>query len=89
MMQSDTSNVTWISLDERPPPVSAPFPAPRRCWCWFRLECHDRPALGYYLGDGRVRLLGHAHVKQRELELERFTHWRPFDETALAEAESA
>lgn len=72
-------------MADRPPPVSGREHGRPSCWCWFRLKADPTPALGLYLGEGRIRLMrGHAnHGFQRELHLDVADAWAPLDEDQL------
>lgn len=86
-MLNDPSLGTWISLDDRPPPKSEDDRPGGKCWCWFRFECHPKPALGYLASNGRVRLLKRQNKLQNELLLDDVTHWRPMCDERLQEYE--
>lgn len=83
-MPDEQLAATWISLAERPPPVSK---GRHRLLVWFILEDWPTPVMGWYLGDDKVQLVARNRGLQLGLELEAVTHWRPFDEAALEEFE--
>lgn len=78
---------TWISVAERPPPVSDPK-ARRKCWCFFRSELGN-DKLGYYAGNGVVHFGGSTGQAQLQFALEKFTLWQPLSERDLEEFENA
>ena len=45
--------------------------------------------MGYYLGDGKVRILGHRIVRQLPLTLDEIESWQAVNPTQLQEIENA
>ena len=77
---------TWISLTERPPPVVVTTP---KLLLRFRSKCNGDVDIGYYLGDGEVRILGHSIVRQLPLRLDEIEAWCAVDPEQLREIEDA
>ena len=75
---------TWISLAERPPPADVTRP---RLLLRFRTARTRETSMGYYLGDGKVHILGRRVADQLPLNLDDFTDWQPVNERQLAEIE--
>lgn len=82
---STTGDRSWIRLAERPPPD----PTTPKLLLRFWLEPTRRLAMGYYLGNQQVRLLGDSIGSQQCLDLDQVTHWQAVDEDHLREIESA
>jgi len=84
-MHDEQSKVTWLSLDERPPPE----PQGRQALlCWFLMD-DDRHVRGRYLGAGECKLITDRKAAQQILPLTGVVSWRPFDEAQLEEYEDA
>lgn len=76
----------WISLDERPPPVVVTDP---KLLLRFRSKYTGDVDMGYYLGEGEVRILGHSIVRQLPLRLEEIEAWQAVDQDQLRKIEDA
>jgi hypothetical protein len=76
---------TWISLTERPPPATVTEP---RLLLRFRSKLGD-DCMGYYLGDGKVRILGHSIRHQLPLTLDEIESWQAVNNEQLREIEDA
>jgi hypothetical protein len=77
---------TWISLAERPPPATLTKP---RLLLRFRTKVTQEIEMGYYLGDGKVRILGHHIGRQLPLMLDEMEAWMPVNAEQLQEIENA
>lgn len=78
---------SWIDVENRPPPVSTRRPG-ERCWCWF-LGADGRTHMGYYLGEGKVRLIHESKARQEEFALDQVVKWRPLSEEQFEEFDRA
>ena len=78
---------SWVDIESRPPPVSTTQPG-ERCWCWF-LGVDDRQHMGYYLGDGKVRLIHESKRRQQAFEFDQVVKWRPVSEEQFEEFDLA
>ncbi len=83
MKQNDRSNITWISLTERPPPATVTRPP---LLLRFRTKLGDTE-MGYYAG-GTLRILGHHVGRQLPLSLDEIEAWAAVDPEQLERIES-
>lgn len=83
-MPENKPSVTWISLTERPPPAVVTKP---RLLLRFRTKHAQDVHMGYYLGDGKVRILGHSTTGQLPLTLDEIDAWSPVAEAQLRKIE--
>lgn len=86
MTQKDKSSDTWISLSERPPPERQVKPG---LLLLLRSKFDGKTHLGYYLGNGNLRIWGPQMGRQLPLKLDEIDAWMAIDPEQLQEIENA
>lgn len=84
-MQDNRSKSIWISLADRPPPAKETSP---RLLLRFRDRQTHVIEMGYYLGDGELRILGKKASHQLPLSLADIDQWQAVDPEQLERIES-